>query len=73
MATLGDVRPNQVDQVPKGNPWKMPIELSGGRQSAKITLLGGSTEIRQNRLFYTTNLHIPVEPRFGQSITDPHR
>jgi hypothetical protein len=73
MATLGDVRPNQVDHVPKGNPLTMRIELSEGRQSAKIALLWGSTEIRQNRLFYTTSLRTPVESRYGQSITDPHR
>ena len=73
MATLGDVRLNQVDHVPKGNPLTMKIELSEGRQSAKIALLWGSTEIRQNRLFYTTSPPTPVESRYEQPITDPHR
>jgi hypothetical protein len=73
MATLGNVRHNQVDHVLKGNPLKMSIKLCRDRQSAKFALLWGSTEIRQNRLFYTTSLHTPMESRCCQSTTDPHR
>ena len=73
ITTLGNVQHNQVDHVLKGNPLTLSIELCRDHQSAKFALLWGSTEIPQNRLFYPTSLHTPMESGCCQSTTDRHR